>query len=200
MPVPPPVSGAPIVDSTRRLLAAVKKLERSLHTVGLPRFVARMPVWWLCWYYCRMLHRKTERMRCIARKFERWLPAIEAAGQDKLARLEFIDMDHGMRDDIEVSKRTMQDLRNYCIDIARIFGQLGYQSARLQQGQAVFVAVVESSCRAASAMQAAVSAHDAAVLARLQALRVPAPEPEPEPEPEPAPVLLQVATSVPLPG
>lgn len=171
------VPTVPIVDSTRRLIAAVKKLEHSLHTAGLPRFVARLPVRWLCWYYCRMLGQKTVRMQRIAHKFERWLPAIEAAAHDKVARLEFIDMDHGMRDDIEVTKRTMRDLRHHCIDIARIFDQLGYQSLRLRQQQAMFVAVLESACTAASAMQAAVHAHDADVLARLQARAELAPVP-----------------------
>ncbi|MET0320405.1 MAG: hypothetical protein ABW069_06770 [Duganella sp.] len=159
----------PIGDSTRRLIAAVKKLEHTLHTAGLPRCFARMPVWWLCWHYCRMLDQKIARMRRIAQKFEQWVPAIRLADADQRARLEFIDIDHSMRDDIEVTKRTMWELRAYCIDIACMFDQLGYQSPRLRRRQQLFLSVLEHSCVSASTMQDMLVTHDSRVLALLQA-------------------------------
>ena len=155
-------------DSTRRLIAAVKKLEYNLSTVGLPRFVARMPVWWLSWYYCRMLDQKIVRIRRIARKFEQWLQAVREFGKDGTTQLELIDLDHSMRDDIEVTKSTMWELRGHCLDVGRIFDQLGYQSARLKQRQEVFLQVLESSCVSASTMQEALTAHDSSVLSQLR--------------------------------
>ncbi|SEN98756.1 hypothetical protein SAMN05428959_10434 [Duganella sp. CF517] len=159
----------PIGDSTRRLIAAVKKLENTLNTVGLPRFVARLPVCWLCWHYCRTLDQKIVRIRRIAGKFEQWLPTIRDFGKEGPAQLELIDVDHSMRDDIEVTKKTMWELRGYCIDVGRMFEQLGYQSLRLKRRQATFLQVLETSCVSASTMQEALVAHDSAVLALLRA-------------------------------
>jgi hypothetical protein len=159
----------PIGDSTRRLIAAVKKLENTLNTVGLPRFVARLPVGWLCWHYCRTLDQKIVRMRRIAGKFEQWLPTIRNFGKEGPAQLELIDVDHSMRDDIEVTKKTMWELRGYCIDVGRMFEQLGYQSQGLKRRQATFLQVLETSCVSASTMQEALVAHDSAVLAVLRA-------------------------------
>lgn len=159
----------PIGDSTRRLIAAVKKLESTLNTVGLPRFVARLPVCWLCWHYCRTLDQKIVRMRRIANKFEQWLPAIRDFGREGPAQLELIDIDRSMHTDIEVTKSTMWELRGYCIDVGRMFEQLGYQSPRLKRRQADFLQVLETSCVSASTMQEALVAHDSAVLALLRA-------------------------------
>lgn len=159
----------PIGDSTRRLIAAVKKLETTLSTVGLPRFVARLPVCWLCWHYCRTLDQKIVRIRRIAGKFEQWLPTIRDFGKEGPAQLELIDVDHSMRDDIEVTKKTMWELRGYCIDVGRMFEQLGYQSQALRRRQATFLQVLETSCVSASTMQEALVAHDSAVLAVLRA-------------------------------
>jgi len=159
----------PIGDSTRRLIAAVKKLENTLNTVGLPRFVARLPVCWLCWHYCRTLDQKIVRMRRIAGKFEQWLPTIRNFGKEGPAQLELIDVDHSMRDDIEVTKKTMWELHGYCLDVGRMFEQLGYQSQGLKRRQATFLQVLETSCVSASTMQEALVAHDSAVLAVLRA-------------------------------
>jgi hypothetical protein len=159
----------PAGDSTRRLIAAVKKLEGTLNTAGLPRIVARLPVCWLSWHYCRMLDQKIVRIRRIAGKFESWLPAIREFGREGPAQLELIDIDQSMRNDIEVTKKTMWELRGYCIDVGRMFEQLGYQSPRLTRRQAIFLQVLESSCVSASTMQEALVAHDSAVLALLRA-------------------------------
>ncbi|KQQ45919.1 hypothetical protein ASF61_18715 [Duganella sp. Leaf126] len=162
------MSTASAADSTRRLIAAVKKLEESLHTSGLPRWMSRLPVWWLSWHYCRMLDHKIARMRRIAHKFALWLPVIRAADQDPRARLEFIDCDHSMQDDIDATRHTMWELRAYCIDIATMFEQLGYRSARLQRRQQLFLSVIEQTCIQAATMQETLVAHDARVLASLQ--------------------------------
>jgi hypothetical protein len=159
------MSSPPAGDSARRLLEAVRKLETTLRTAGLPRFLARLPVCWLCWHYCRMLDQKIVRIKRIAGKFEQWLPAIRSLSDQG----EFIDIDLSMRDDIEVTKKTMWELRSYCIDIGRMFEQLGYQSAALKRRQADFLLILETSCASASGMQQALSAHDDAVLAFLRA-------------------------------
>lgn len=161
------MSSIPVGDSTRRLIAAVKKLEQSLRTAGLPRWMARLPVFWLSWHYCRMLDQKTVRMQRVASKFDAWLPAIRAADHDPLAQLEFVDTDHAMHDDIDATKHTMWELRAYCIDIATMFDELGYKSARLRQRQQSFLSVLEHACVMASTMQDALLAHDAQVLALL---------------------------------
>jgi hypothetical protein len=62
--------------SARRLVASVQKLERTLATPACRAFVARLPVCWLCWHYCRMLDQKIARMRKIAGKFDSWGPTI----------------------------------------------------------------------------------------------------------------------------
>jgi hypothetical protein len=58
------------------LVASVQKLERTLATPACRAFVARLPVCWLCWHYCRMLDQKIARMRKIAGKFDSWGPTI----------------------------------------------------------------------------------------------------------------------------
>jgi hypothetical protein len=158
----------PIGDSTRRLINAVRKLETTLSSAGLPRLVARLPVCWLCWHYCRMLDQKIARMKRIAGKFEVWLPTILNCSQTAAERMEMLDLDRSMRDDIEVTKSTMWELRGYCIDVGRMFDQLGYHSDALKRRQAKFLAVLEASCASASTIQEALTAHDSAVLAALR--------------------------------
>jgi hypothetical protein len=155
--------------SALRLIEAVRKLEKSLSSAGLPRFVARLPVCWLSWHYCRVLDQKIVRIRRIAGKFEQWRTSIRAICNDAAARMELMDVDRGMRDDIEFTKNTMWELRGYCIDVGRMFEQLGYQSAGLKRRQSAFLRILETSCASASGMQQALTAHDDAVLAFLRA-------------------------------
>ena len=155
--------------SARRLVDAVRKLEDSLNSAGLPPFVARLPVCWLSWHYCRVLEKKIVRIRRIARKFEQWRSTIRNISKDAAAKMELIDMDRSMRDDIEFTKRTMAELRGYCIDVGCMFEQLGYQSARLRRRQADFLDVLDLSCASATSMQETLTAHDEAVLAFLRA-------------------------------
>jgi hypothetical protein len=72
-------------------------------------------------------------------------------------KLEMLDLDHSMRTDIECTKSTMMELRDYCIDIGRMFEQLGYDSAGLKRRQAALVAVLDASCASASRMQEALT-------------------------------------------
>lgn len=159
----------PTGASARRLAESVQKLERSLAKAGLPRFVARLPVCWLCWHYCRMLDQKIARIQRIAGKFDRWGPAIREMSPAAQEKMEMLDLDRSMRTDIEYTKSTLLELRDYCIDIGRMFEQLGYKSLALQRRQAHFMALLEASCESASRMQDALTRHDDAVLARLRA-------------------------------
>ena len=161
----------PFLDgySTDRLVDAVRKLEASLHSLGLPRWVARLPVCWLSWHYCRVLDNKIARIRRIAGKFDRWQRTIRDISTDVGGRMELIDLDRSMRGDIEYTKNTMWELRSYCIDVGCMFEQLGYQSAALKRRQAAFLQILEISCSSASSMQEALTAHDEAVLAFLRA-------------------------------
>ena len=159
----------PISANIRRLLASVKKLENSLHSAGLPHIVARLPVFWLCWCYCRMLDQKTVRMKRVAGKFEQWLPTIQGFSADGKVQMELIDIDQSMRRDIEGTKNAMWDLHKYCVDVGRMFDDLGYQSKWLQRRQAAFLEILESACAAACRVQAALEAHDNKALALLRA-------------------------------
>ena len=163
------MSQLPTGTSARRLVDAVQKLERSLATAGLPRFVARLPVCCLAWYYCRILDEKIARITRIAGKFDRWGPAICQASPVAQEKLEMLDLDRKMRNDIEFTKVTMMDLRDYSASIGRMFEELGYESAALRRRQSAFIEILEASCASASRMQDALTRHDEAVLARLRA-------------------------------
>lgn len=163
------MSSLPKGHSARSLVAAVRKLEESLSSAGLPRWVARLPVCWLSWHYCRALDAKIARIRRISRKFEQWRASIRSISNDAAAKMELMDVDRSMRDDIEFTKNTMWELRGYCIDVGRMFEQLGYQSAGLKRRQTAFLEILETSCASASGMQQALTAHDDAVLAYLRA-------------------------------
>ncbi|NYE61070.1 hypothetical protein FHW58_002222 [Duganella sp. 1224] len=159
----------PTGASARRLVNAVQKLERNLATAGLPRFVARLPVCWLSWHYCRLLDQKIARIKRIRGKFDRWGPAICEASPVAREKKEMLDLDHSMRTDIEFTKSTMMELRDYCEDIGRLFDQLGYDSAGLKKRQAAFLEMLDASCASATRMQEALTRHDDAVLALLRA-------------------------------
>jgi YesN/AraC family two-component response regulator len=163
------MSSLPKGHSARSLVTAVRKLEESLNSAGLPRWVARLPVCWLSWHYCRVLDNKIARIRRIAHKFEKWRASIVIISNDAAAKMELMDLDRSMRGDIEYTKSTMWELHGYCIDVGRMFEQLGYQSAGLKRRQAAFLQILETSCEAASGMQQALTAHDEAVLAFLRA-------------------------------
>ena len=156
-------------NSTRRLIESVRKLENTLRSAGLPACLARLPVWWLCWHYCHLLDQKIARIRRVESKFQRWRSVIAQAMDLAQAEKELLDVDRRLRDDIELTKSSMWDLRGYCIDIGRMFEQLGYQSPGLRRRQAAFLQLLEDSCVSATRMQEALTAHDESVLAILRA-------------------------------
>ncbi len=159
----------PLSDNLERLLEAVRGLEQRLHAAGLPRCLARLPVWWLCWHYCRILDGKIARMDRIRGKFSRWLPVIRRLGDKEPGRSELIDVDRGMRADIGSTRSAMWELRGYCIDIHSRFEKLGYQSGAMQRRQKVFLDLLDESCALASILLDEVDAHDSRALALLQA-------------------------------
>jgi len=163
------MSYLPVGDSARRLAESVRKLESTLRSAGMPRWMARLPVCWLCWHYCRLLDQKIARIRRVENKFQRWRVALTQALERVELERELIDLDRSMRNDIELTKNSMWDLRGYCIDIGRMFEQLGYQSDGLKRRQALFLQVLEASCASASRMQEALTLHDESVLAILRA-------------------------------
>lgn len=159
----------PVSENLERMLEAVRELERRMHAAGLPRFVARLPAWWLCWYYCRMLDGKIARMDIIRGKFARWLPVVRQLSHEEVSRTELIDMDRGLRADISSTRSAMWDLRSYCLDVSRHFDRLGYRSEPLQRRQKIFLGLLEESCELASLLLDEVDAHDSLALSLLQA-------------------------------
>lgn len=165
-----PVRPKPPTDaSIERLLGAIRGLERSLRSVGLPRILSRLPLWWLCWHYCRMLDGKIERIGRLAGKFQNWLPMVRIMATTAPTRLELIDADQCLNRDIENTKTDLWALRNYCLDVARMFDNLGYASARMRRRQHRFLALVEQSCASACILQEEMAAHDRRARALLGA-------------------------------
>ncbi|HJV01315.1 MAG TPA: hypothetical protein VJ752_12245 [Burkholderiaceae bacterium] len=165
------MSNVPIRFSFERLLAGVRWLERRSHAIGLPPVLAQLPMRWLCWHYCRILQRKIVRMRGISAKFRRWLAVVRKMASDGRASLEMLDLDKGLTDAVESTRKSMWELRDCCLEIDTMFEQLGYVSARLRRRQQELLQEIADSCALAGVLQAELSAHDAAVLARLRALR-----------------------------
>jgi hypothetical protein len=46
-----------------------------------------------------------------------------------------IDLDCGMRDDIEATKRTIESLRDLCLGVAQLFASVGHRSRLLDKVQ-----------------------------------------------------------------
>jgi len=156
-------------DSMQRLLESIKKLENTLLAVGLPRFLARAPVWWLCWHYCGVLDEKIQRMVQVEGKFRKWLPVVRSMSDESITRMELIDVDHSMQDDIVITRNSLWELRSYCLEVSAMFERLGYVSSRLQQRQQRLLKLLEESCVSASILIDAVAEHDRRALALLQA-------------------------------
>lgn len=165
------MSNVPIRVSLERLLASVRWLERRSHSVGLPPALARLPMRWLCWHYCRVLQRKIVRMRRISAKFRCWLMAVRKMAAIGAERLELLDLDKGLTDAVGSTRQSLWELRDSCLEIDVMFEQLGYASARLRRRQQELLQAISDACAQAGALQAELSAHDEAVLARLRALR-----------------------------
>lgn len=165
------MSNVPIRISLERLLASVRWLEQRARAIGLPPALACLPMRWLCWHYCRVLRRKIVRMHHISGKFRRWLAVVRKMASDARTRLEMLDLDKGMTDAVESTRKSLLELRDCCLEIDTMFAQLGYVSARLRRRQQELLQAIADACALAGVLQAELSAHDDAVLARLRELR-----------------------------
>jgi len=154
------------------LLESIKKLESTLLKVGLPRFMARVPVWWLSWYYCRMLDDKIRYMARVNLKFHKWLPLVRRMAEPGPNQMELIDVDLSMQGDMASTRSTLWELRGYCIDIGTMFDRLGYVSKALQRRQQTLLRLLEESCVSASQLIDAIAEHDRRALALLRAQQV----------------------------
>jgi hypothetical protein len=160
----------PLLASIGGTLRKFKRAEAWLRQAGLPTFLARVPIWLLCVQYCLMMKGKTGRIARIGDKIDRWLDTITALSRHEKARLELIDIDRGMRNDIESTKKTLLLLRELCVDVGTLFGSIGFRSRILDRTQHDFLTVVDESCDTATTLQRALELHDARALALLRQL------------------------------
>jgi len=158
----------PLLASIGGMLQKCRRAEAWLRQAGLPIFFARLPVWGLCLHYCFMMTGKTRRISRIAERITRWMETITGLSNNEKARLELLDMDLGMRSDIESTKRTLQLLRELSVDVGALFDSIGYQSLLLARTQAKFMDVVDDACTTATRLQRALEMHDARALALLR--------------------------------
>ncbi|TWI70165.1 hypothetical protein IP91_01245 [Pseudoduganella lurida] len=158
----------PLLTNIGGMLRRFKRAENWLRKAGLPVFLARVPVWVLCLQYCMMMERKTMRIGRIAQRISRWLETITELSLNESARIELIDMDQGMRNDIESTKRTLIVLRNLCVDIGALFRTIGFHSNMLGRTQEGFLAVVDDACNTATTLQRALEMHDTRALMLLR--------------------------------
>jgi hypothetical protein len=158
----------PLLAGIGGMLRRFKRAEAWLRKAGLPTSLAHIPVWVLCVQYCIMMRRKTARITRIAERIARWLETITEVSQHDKARLELLDMDGGMRNDIESTKRTLLLLREVCVDVGGMFHSIGFKARILESTQEKFLAVVEESCFTATTLQRAFEMHDARALALLR--------------------------------
>jgi hypothetical protein len=158
----------PLLASIGGMLRKFKRAEAWLRHAGLPTFLARVPIWLLCVHYCLMMRGKTGRIARIGYKIDRWLATITELSRHEKARVELIDVDHGMRNDIESTKKTLLLLRELCVDVGTLFGSIGFHSVILARTQREFLAVVDESCDTATTLQRALELHDARALALLR--------------------------------
>ncbi len=158
----------PLLASIGGMLRRFKRAEAWLRNAGLPTSLARVPVWLLCVHYCLMMRGKTARITRIAERIARWLETITELAQHADARTELIDMDGGMRNDIESTKRTLVLLRELCVDVGGMFHSIGFESRFLAHTQETFLAVADESCITATTLQRAIEMHDTRALLLLR--------------------------------
>lgn len=161
----------PLLASIGGMLQKFRRAEAWLRQAGLPTFFARVPVWVLCLHYCFMMTGKTRRISRIAERIARWMETITGLTNNEKARLELLDMDLGMRSDIESTKRTLQLLRELSVDVGALFDSIGFKSRLLERTQTTFTAVVDDACTTATRLQRALEMHDARALALLREMQ-----------------------------
>lgn len=153
------------------MLTKGKQLENRLRSAGFPDLLARLPCGLLCLHYCHTLETKTARITSISLRIGKWLKAITELAADTHARTELIDMDMGMRNDIEMTKRTLWDLRETSVDVERLFRSVGCTSHRLARLQEAFLLVLVESYETATILQGALAEHDRCALALLRQMQ-----------------------------
>jgi len=158
----------PLIAYIGGLLQKFKRFETLMRQFGLPLFLAQIPTWFLCLNYCIMMEGKTARISRIARRIQRWLNTVRELSAHEKARTELIDIDCGMRDNIEATKRTLLQLRELCVDIVAMFASIGFRSWMLSRTQRTFLQAVDLSCETATTLQGALAAHDNRALSILR--------------------------------
>ncbi len=151
-----------------QLLRTVKKIELGMRSIGLPSFLARLPVGCLCWYYCKLLDEKIARIGRIGEKIRRWRGTLQEMGREGPAQTELIDIDKGLHADLESTRKVLWELREVCLDVARMFERLGFSSAGLLRRQHAFLRVLEESYASAGMMQELLATHDQVAIALLR--------------------------------
>jgi hypothetical protein len=158
----------PLIASIGGLLRKFKRFETQAQRFGLPLFLAQLPTWFLCLNYCIMMEGKTARIARISRRIQRWLGTVRELSAHEKARTELIDVDRGMRDDIEATKRSLLQLRELCVNIGTLFSSIGFRSWMLDRTQRAFLKVVDVSCELSTNLQGALEAHDNRALSILR--------------------------------
>ncbi|MBB3224078.1 hypothetical protein [Pseudoduganella umbonata] len=158
----------PLLASIGGMLRRFKRAEAWLRSAGLPVFLARVPVWLLCLQYCLMMRGKTVRISRVAGRITQWLETITELSQHENARTELLDMDGGMRNDLESTKRTLRLLRELCVDVGGMFDSIGVASRLLDSMQESFLDVVDDASITATTLQRALEMHDMRALVLLR--------------------------------
>ncbi|CAN7463209.1 hypothetical protein LJR289_003058 [Pseudoduganella sp. LjRoot289] len=150
------------------MLSRLKKLEQRLRAAGMPHFLLRLPYWMLALQYCYTMHGKMARIERIALRIRAWLASVQELCARQEAATELIDINQSLRDDIEVTKRTLADLRDICLDVSRLFGSVGYSSRRLARLQESLVRLLTDSYDSATLLQDVLAEHDRLALQLLR--------------------------------
>jgi hypothetical protein len=159
----------PVNTSIWEMLSKFRKLEQRLCAAGFPGFLARLPYCLLAWQYCYSMEGKMLRIQRISQRMRAWLAAMKDLCARNDAQTELFDVSLEMYDDIEVTKRTLMELRDICLDVTRLFDFVGYTSRRLMRLQDSFVKLLAECYEAASTLQCLVADHDRKALALLRA-------------------------------
>ena len=163
----------PVNHGIWEMLSKIKKMEQRLRAAGLPIVLARLPYWLLALQYCYSMQAKMARIERVAQRIRSWLGSVQELCAREEARTELIDVRQDIRDDIECTKRTLWDLREICLDVTRLFGNVGYSSRRLARLQENLVRVLSESYESATQLQQVLAEHDAAALALLREMQTP---------------------------
>jgi hypothetical protein len=158
----------PLAFSVGSLLQKFKSFELWLVKAGLPGMLARLPVWLLSLHFCILISRKTMRIARLRRRIEHWLTTVQQFSGLESSQTEMLDLDHGMRDDIEVTKRGIATLGELCEEVGRLFVVIEFRSWLLECAQRRFHRVVEQTCIAATVLQQTLELHDSRALDLLR--------------------------------